>query len=164
MDKAFEKVLIEKSENDSYIEACKEWLCIDFKEGNSHCVCGQKIKNLYKIKNNINDNIIFPVGCECVKNAKGLEESMKSIRHKKDKAKAHLYCKWCGDRHRNRSPVCNICKSGEYPINFGKYRDHSYNKVYKINPGYFDFIKDKAPHRFVGRLKKFYLIKVKKSP
>ena len=34
----------------------------------------------------------------------------------------------------------------------------------KIDQLAFDFIKDKAPHRFVGRLKKFYLIKVKKSP
>jgi hypothetical protein len=161
MQKAFEKKLIEKSENDSFIEACKEWLCVDFEEGNNYCVCGQKIKNLYKIKNKINNNIIYPVGCECVKNARGLQESMKDIKHKKNKNNAHLYCKWCGDRHRNRSPVCNICKSGEYLITFGKYREHSLNYIYKKNPGYFEFIKEKASHRYCGRLKRFYEIKVK---
>ncbi len=157
MDKAFEKVLLEKSENDTYIEACQEWLATDFKEGNGYCVCGQKLKNLYEITNQVNNNVIFPVGSECVKNATHLEKSMKDVRHKKDKKNSHLYCKWCGDRHRNKSQVCNLCKCGEYPINFGKYKGHSLNYVYKINPGFFEFVKTHAFHRFKNkRFKTFY--------
>jgi hypothetical protein len=161
MQKAFEKALMEKSENDTFIEACKEWLCIDFEEGKANCVCGQNIKNIFKIKNNINNNIIYPVGCECVKNAKGLKESMKAIKHKKDKKNSHLYCKWCNARHRNKSNVCNICKHGEYLVNFGKYKEYSLNEVYKINPGFFEFVKEKAYHRYCGRFKRFHEIKIK---
>ena len=160
MDKAFEKVIMKNSENDTYIEACKEWLCTDYKKGNNYCVCGQKIKNLYKIENQINKKIIFPVGSECAKNCAHLEQSMKDIKHKLEHK--NLYCKWCNARHRNKTPVCNLCKVGEYKVNFGKYSEYSYNKVFSINPGFFKFIKEKASHRFCGRLKHFYEQKVAK--
>lgn len=163
MDKAFEKVLLERSENDSFVEACKEWMCTDYKKTPAYCVCGQKLKHVYKIENTINKNIIFPVGSECVKNATGLEQSMKDIKHKKNPANKKFYCKWCGSRHRNKSNVCNICKTGEYIIGFGKYQFQTFNMIHNNHPGYFDFIKNEVKHRYKGRLQTFYETKIKSN-
>lgn len=65
------KVIIANSESKDWKNAVKEWSLIDTEEdefAESECICGKEnIRYLHKIKNNINGNIVFPVGSSCIK-------------------------------------------------------------------------------------------------
>lgn len=64
-------ILINNSESKYWSEAVKEWNIIGYDEDSeciSQCVCGKEhIRYLYKIKNDINKNVIYPIGSRCIK-------------------------------------------------------------------------------------------------
>ena len=162
MSDIFTNAVIELSNSKVFENARTEW-DVNFShrsDDGTNCVCGQRIKNVYSITNKLNGNQIPEVGCECIEKVGGeLKEALKKVVHKQDPKNSHLYCEWCGDRHRNRRPICNLCKQGDYPVGFGKYRGHTLNYIYKKNPGWFTFVEQKATHRYCGRVAKFHRLK-----
>lgn len=64
-------IVVSKSNSDIWEDAVSEWDIIAYEEDedcDSSCVCGHSpIKYLYTIQNRDNDNIIFPIGSECIK-------------------------------------------------------------------------------------------------
>lgn len=65
------KVVIEASEADTWELAVLEWEIVDCTEDeslSSQCVCQHEgLRYLYKIRNTINKNILFPIGSTCIK-------------------------------------------------------------------------------------------------
>ena len=141
MSKVFEEALVENSETDTFLKAIQEWVIDGVTEGkdDNYCICGQKIKYLFTIRNKINQNQIFPVGSSCVLKCDNLVESHHEIKHKYQKP--HLYCEKCGQRHKNRKPICNTCKKGNRLVKFGKHKYHSYNYIFENDFGYFGWLK-----------------------
>ena len=68
------KVVLEKSESKKWQDAIKEWDLYDTDEdedASSVCVCGKTgIRYLHKIKNNVNNKIIYPIGSCCIEKFK----------------------------------------------------------------------------------------------
>lgn len=68
------KVVLEKSESKKWQDAIEEWDLYDTDEdedASSVCVCGKTgIRYLHKIKNNVNNKIIYPIGSCCIEKFK----------------------------------------------------------------------------------------------
>lgn len=63
--------VVSASESDTWDKAIWEWNMIgcriDYK-CSSNCICGQeRIKYLFTIENEVNDNVLFPIGSRCIK-------------------------------------------------------------------------------------------------
>lgn len=144
MSQLFKDELVAQSENDNFIEAAKEWLVTGVTEEKNidhYCPCGQKLKYLFTITNKINDNVIFPIGSSCVLKCDNLVDSHNSVIHKHKSPE--LYCKKCGQRHRKKDSICNICKNGEKLIKFGKkHKNHSYNYIWEKDRRWFDWMEE----------------------
>lgn len=75
MDNAYVRNLImtviEHSEGEYWEDAVTEWKIEDCEEDvscSSECICGKEnIKYLYKIRNVLNGNLLFPIGSSCIK-------------------------------------------------------------------------------------------------
>ncbi len=65
------KAVIDASEVDTWELAVLEWEIVDCTEDeslSSQCVCQHEgLRYLYKIRNTINKNILFPIGSTCIK-------------------------------------------------------------------------------------------------
>ena len=65
------KEVIDASESDTWEIAVLEWEIVDCTEDesvSSQCVCKHEgLRYLYKIRNTINKNILFPIGSTCIK-------------------------------------------------------------------------------------------------
>lgn len=63
--------VIDTSESKTWQESVTEWEICDCEEDEScseECICGKEnIKYLYKIRNRINGNTLFPIGSSCIK-------------------------------------------------------------------------------------------------
>lgn len=63
--------VIDKSESDYWEDAVTEWEIDDCEEDeccSGECICGKEnLKYLYTIRNNINGNVLFPIGSSCIK-------------------------------------------------------------------------------------------------
>jgi hypothetical protein len=62
------QVVSENSESDNLEDMIKEWEIVGYeKEENSQCICGKKhILDVYKIRNKLNTNYLYPVGSKCI--------------------------------------------------------------------------------------------------
>ncbi|MGX7140000.1 hypothetical protein ACWOBX_00775 [Facklamia languida] len=63
--------VINASEAEVWLSAVEEWEIIDCEldyEQDSQCICGkERIKYLYTIKNIYNNNLLYPIGSNCIK-------------------------------------------------------------------------------------------------
>lgn len=63
--------VIDVSESETWQEAVTEWEICDCEEDENcseECICGKEnIKYLYRIRNIINGNTLFPIGSSCIK-------------------------------------------------------------------------------------------------
>lgn len=65
------KAVVAQSESSDWITAKGEWTITDVSEdedAETQCVCGQEnLRYLYTIQNQLNDNVLFPIGSQCIK-------------------------------------------------------------------------------------------------
>lgn len=111
------QIIIENSEAKNFQQAKQEWRVIHCDEnGYDTCVCGKKgIVNLFTIKNNLNNKILFPVGSECVKKFK----------------------------ENNIDGDVNTFLLANKEFKFGKYKESglTYSDIYKKDKSYLQFLK-----------------------
>jgi len=65
------KDVLEHSESKVWSNAVNEWEVVDVREDrnlSSMCICGKEgLRYLFRIRNSINNNTLFPIGSRCIK-------------------------------------------------------------------------------------------------